>query len=415
LYSPSDGCQFKTVLRELAFYAMDSFGDASDSFADLAVVDGRKVNPFSYGDSFADNSNDYAEVPEKYNIPKTFDDSNKKRNFEDLQVFDVDECTSISLDDSEDDADPDPAFEINKAAAQLYKKRRSELQAEKKKINILQLHVQESKRQRLLQLKGTNPKVLSKSEKAALKLIERKEAGVPVDRLYLQDTENVITIVCESYTQDKVEELLGENCGWDHCFGCSFAVGSVKMEESPLTALNNYIAQIWGGGEAEIESILISYFYEKKIRTPYNKNYKGHGKPLPPWSARHIFECLSYHRIVGHNEMWRTTTLRGLCHDQKHLEKTKYAYPAYIAEQEREPNQRDFFISPEKHKMHMDIIKAQVMVRRAKFDAKPAISGVNAPIHFRDHNAAVISVKANLLAGSAQTKMVDWTKVKKGI
>ena len=89
---------------------MDSFGDASDSFGDLGANDGPKVNPFSYRDSFADNSDEYAEVPAKYDMPKAFDGNSKKRNFEDLQVFDVDEYTSISLEDSEDNADPDPAF-----------------------------------------------------------------------------------------------------------------------------------------------------------------------------------------------------------------------------------------------------------------------------------------------------------------
>lgn len=392
---------------------MDSFADPSENSDDVEEV--AKVNPFAQFDSFAENSADFADMPSTFEMPKSAHPGKSlKRKQKDLEVFDIDEQQELSVEDSDDDVDPDPAFEINAKAARKYRQRIRDMKIERKKTNILRIQTQESKRQRLLTAKADTPLLLSKNETKALKLIQRKEAGQPMDELYLKDTDNVVTIICDSPYQDKIDQLLGVDKHWNHCYGCTHGVCYTKSEEDPVTGLNNYIADNWGSGREDIQATLISHYYEREIRTKTNANFKGHGVPLPPWKPRQVYECLNHHKIM-HDELWRISKLRNLAEDNKHLQRSKYAYPSVVEEQEREATIVDLFIHPEKHKMQMDILKMEILLRKTKFDAQPKISGVNAPISINFHNNNIISGKTNILTGVTQTRITDWTKVKKGV
>lgn len=360
---------------------------------------------------YDDGSDQFAQVPQEFSAKVMV-----AKPMSMIGGINLDDDESLEMEDESDsDCDPDPAFLINYEAVELFRKRHREYETTEKKRNYLALIRQKSKRQRLLELEAKDKASLTPDEKKAIRLIKREENGLPIDKLINDDMENVVTISSDTPYQKRVDMFLGPYEEGKTCFGCTFGVGYTTIEKDVLDQLGEFVIRCWGNGDAMTAAIMISCFYDEVVRTPHNKNFNGHGRPLPEWDARTVYECLSVHKLIN-SHLWVLATLRQLTQDQKILQRIKYSYPSSILEQRKVITERDYQLNQSLQKQYLEVIKTQKMLRQ--LDPKTLYSGGSVGLDFSNAITEIITTKRNVFKGNAtnqkQLKLTDMTKVKRG-
>lgn len=323
-------------------------------------------------------------------------------------AYDMEDNESMSMEDSNQLPDPDPAFVINEEAIDRFKRRVRQEEDDTKRGHLLSLITQQSKKQRLLEIESKDKSLLTPEEKKALKMIKRKNSGFSIDKIIVGDTEGVVTIPTKTPYQKRVDTFLGPSEDWEVCFGCSHGVGYTTIEKDVLDALRDFIVKAWSSGDAMIQAVLISQHYEETIRTTYNKNYKGHGQPLPEWCARQVYDCLSVHKL-NNPYLWVIGTLRQLTEDQTYFQGIKYSYPSSILEHRKKPTAQDLQLNKDHQREYRETVKLQLALR--KLDPKTMFGSTSDGLDFSKAGTDVVTTKTNVFRGSKQLRLTDMTKV----
>lgn len=361
-----------------------------------------------------DGSDEFANIPADLVFPKGGAPMGNplKRKF---GAFDVEDGESVSYEESMDLPDPDPGFIINEEARIRYTQHDQEYEIATQQKNLRYLMAQQSTKRRLIELDAKDKSLMTPEEKKSVRLIKRKEAGEPIDKLMSYDPDNVVTIPCDPPYQSRIDRFLGPSKDWPNCFGCSFGVGYTTIDNDILEHLTNYIVKSWPNGDALIQSVLISHFYEREIRVPHNKSYAGHGQPLPEWCPRQVYECLTEHKSAN-PQLWIIRTLRELSADQSYFQSIKYSYPSSILEERRVPTVHDLQLNNAHQKEYRETLKLQIALRKLK--PKEMFGGISETFDFSKATGGIITTKSNIFRGPRQLTLGDmskFTQVKKGV
>jgi len=330
-------------------------------------------------------------------------------------AFDVEDGESVSYEESLELPDPDPAFIINEEAKIRFIQHHEEYEVTSQQKNLRYLLAQQSTKRRLLELESKDKSLMTPEEKKSVRLIKREAAGEPIDKLMSTDFDNVVTIPCDPPYQSRIDRFLGPAKDWPNCFGCSFGVGYTTIDNDIVEHLTNYIVKSWPNGDALIQSVLISHFYEREIRVPHNKRYTGHGQPLPEWCPRQVYECLTEHKSAN-PQLWIIRTLRELSADQSYFQSIKYSYPSSILEQRRRPTVHDLQLNSAHQREYRETLKLQIALRKLK--PKEMFGGINETFDFSKSTGGIITTKSCIFKGPKQLTLGDMTKftqVKKGV
>lgn len=382
------------------------------AWGDSESADEQNNNNNNLDDVFDEGTDEFANLPADLEFPKGGAGSSKKRKF---GAFDVEDGESMSYEASMELPDPDPAFIINEEAIAKFKQNVQDHELITEQKNLRYLLSQQSTKRRLIELDSKDKSLMTPEEKQSVRLIKRKEAGEPIDKLISHDPGNVVTIPCDPPYQSRIDRFLGPAKDWPNCFGCSYGVGYTTIDSNILEHLTNFIVKSWPNGDALIQSVLISHFYEREIRTPHNKSYANHGQPLPEWCPRQVYECLTEHKSAN-PQLWLIRTLRELSADQSYLQSIKYSFPSSILEQERRATVHDLQINSNHQKEYRETLKLQIALRKLK--PKDMFGGINEAFDFSKATGGVITTKSNIFKGPKQLTLGDMTKftqVKKGV
>lgn len=262
----------------------------------------------------------------------------------------------------DENAEMDPDFLKNKKAIDDYKKT---LEDGHENEQLYQMFLIAEQKARCLKVAEMAGKEGSPQDKQNAKILAMKEGGNPLpDYMIDADSDFLNYIPYKPPSITNVDHHLGPPGKADSfCFACSRGVGFPFINGTLVEELEKYIREIIPNCEEIRAAVKIATFYEREIRAVVNVKLNPKERPLPSWTARAVYDCLHHHR--SESSLWLHFTLKKLEEDEQILrENGLYVVDQQVISSGRVPTQRDLRPRQREHRMWLDNIKTQAMLRK---------------------------------------------------
>lgn len=291
------------------------------------------------------------------------------------------------------DIDPNPAFKMNAEAFRRYEEHAKKAGDAEKSYNFFQLSQLNARKAKIVEATNDPKVVASKEEKQAKNLIALQEAGKPARDEYLDmDSDNIIYLPCKPPDIVEVDEILGPSLPpGTPCFACTHGVGFPLMNGKLVENLEKYIREVLPNNDIILASIQIAYQYATTVQAPTNRGLKKGERPLPDWTPRQVYDCLTMHRLEPSH--WIYNTLRELqSHRRTIREVGLYNFDAGILADGRVPAARDVRISKKYQESYFKTIELELKILSK--DPKKMI-GHNEKMSIASSLGSIIGPKTN--------------------
>lgn len=285
--------------------------------------------------------------------------------------------------------DPDPAFKINREKKRKYIERQQKRQDTEKKYNFFRISLLNDRRAYIHEIGADKTNEKSKQEKESVHLLALNEQGKQMLPEYVdKDTQGIIFLPIQPPDTIDVLSVLGDpEPPGTPCFGCTHGLGFPTINGTLVEKLEGYMKEVIPNSSIIHACIKISYYYTTQIQAETNRDLDDGELPLPDWTPRQVYDCITSHR--PNPSLWCLTTFKQL---QTHAEAIRngglYNIEAKILEAGRTPTTRDIRISRLAEKSWFDTIGMQLKILQA----------TPTKLNYHNDKTAIVSKTSSIIA-----------------